>query len=70
MKKLTKWAFPIIAFAVLSGVTLFSACNESEEKLCSNSCVTAFDGQCDDGGEGALFNSCQLATDCADCGER
>lgn len=37
---------------------------------CDDSCPTAFDGECDDGGEGALYDICTLGTDCADCGPR
>ncbi len=38
--------------------------------LCEDSCPTAGDGECDDGGEGSLFDVCALGTDCADCGPR
>ena len=38
--------------------------------LCSDTCSTAKDGYCDDGGADALFFSCALGTDCTDCGER
>ena len=36
----------------------------------SNTCAFAFDGFCDDGGEGSFSDSCQLGTDLADCGQR
>ena len=40
--------------------------------LCSNECVGnpdyANDGMCDDGGAGFEYTSCELGTDCADCG--
>ncbi|MGE0786830.1 MAG: hypothetical protein AB7S26_14255 [Sandaracinaceae bacterium] len=38
--------------------------------LCSDTCASAGDGECDDGGEGALYDVCALGTDCADCGPR
>ncbi|TXD37767.1 hypothetical protein FRC98_08755 [Lujinxingia vulgaris] len=38
--------------------------------VCTNTCSSARDGQCDDGGTGALFESCDYGTDCADCGSR
>lgn len=38
--------------------------------LCSDSCGTATDGECDDGGPSALYDVCRLGTDCADCGPR
>ena len=39
---------------------------------CTDECVFALDGVCDDGGPGAeLVDAfCEYATDCADCGER
>jgi hypothetical protein len=37
---------------------------------CSNSCASANDGECDDGGPNSLYSVCQLGTDCADCGGR
>ena len=42
---------------------------KSREK-CENSCAYANDGSCDDGGEGAEYSSCELGTDCSDCGPR
>ena len=42
---------------------------KSSEK-CENSCAYANDGSCDDGGEGAEYSSCELGTDCSDCGPR
>lgn len=40
------------------------------KKLCDDTCAWPKDGECDDGGEGSLYNNCDLGTDCADCGER
>ncbi len=37
---------------------------------CSDTCSTARDTQCDDGGEGALYDICELGSDCTDCGSR
>ena len=37
---------------------------------CSNECNLANDGDCDDGGSGSEYSSCQAGTDCADCGQR
>lgn len=53
--------------------TVAILCAESlaaELALCSDSCVTANDGQCDDGGAGSLYDLCAMGTDCGDCGER
>ena len=37
---------------------------------CTNTCEYASDGECDDGGPDALYDSCSFGTDCADCGVR
>jgi hypothetical protein len=37
---------------------------------CTNTCGTADDDECDDGGPGSLFSVCALGTDCDDCGPR
>ncbi len=38
--------------------------------ICFDTCMSAFDGECDDGGVGALFDVCEFGTDCFDCGVR
>ncbi|MEM7608787.1 MAG: hypothetical protein AAF411_25855 [Myxococcota bacterium] len=38
--------------------------------LCSNTCDFPGDGECDDGGEGAITSFCAFGTDCIDCGPR
>lgn len=38
--------------------------------LCTNTCPSADDGECDDGGEGSVCSLCALGSDCYDCGER
>ncbi len=40
------------------------------EMLCTDTCSTASDGECDDGGPGAEYDSCDIGTDCDDCGQR
>lgn len=37
---------------------------------CNDDCATAFDGECDDGGPGSLYDICDLGSDCGDCGPR
>jgi hypothetical protein len=37
---------------------------------CDDMCGAASDGDCDDGGPGAEYSSCQIGTDCTDCGPR
>ena len=38
--------------------------------LCTDTCVWAMDGECDDGGPGSAYSLCDLGTDCTDCGPR
>jgi hypothetical protein len=38
--------------------------------LCSDTCRTANDGDCDDGGPNSAFDICDYGTDCDDCGPR
>ncbi len=37
---------------------------------CSDACAHAGDGECDDGGPGAMYAVCAAGTDCWDCGPR
>ena len=37
---------------------------------CAEACHYSSDGDCDDGGMGAEYNSCSCGTDCFDCGPR
>lgn len=39
-------------------------------EVCLNTCVYAFDGECDDGLRGSVYDLCDPGTDCADCGPR
>lgn len=39
-------------------------------EVCSHTCLSAADGECDDGGADAPYDSCVLGTDCSDCGSR
>ncbi|MCB9203501.1 MAG: hypothetical protein H6603_00875 [Flavobacteriales bacterium] len=59
----TSFAVAIIAIA-FSGMT---SCTKS---VCDNTCSYAYDGTCDDGGQGSSYSLCDCGTDCADCGER
>jgi hypothetical protein len=38
--------------------------------FCTDTCSTAYDGLCDDGGPGSLYSVCEYGTDCNDCGAR
>ncbi|WP_135210825.1 DUF418 domain-containing protein [Vitreimonas flagellata] len=39
-------------------------------QICSDSCASARDGECDDGGANSLYAVCDLGSDCGDCGIR
>ena len=43
---------------------------QSSGSFCTNTCSLSYDGDCDDGGPGAEFMSCNWSTDCVDCGPR
>lgn len=46
-------------------------CNgEDLTELCTEDCSTAGDGVCDDGGSDSAGDTCDLGTDCSDCGSR
>ena len=38
--------------------------------ICTDDCLHFGDGECDDGGEGALYGLCDYGTDCVDCAAR
>lgn len=52
------------------GGSATAASGSSGGGACSNTCDSANDGECDDGGPGAQYSVCALGTDCADCGAR
>jgi hypothetical protein len=43
---------------------------DGSEAGCSEECLFAGDGECDDGGRDSLTDLCLLGTDCSDCGAR
>ncbi len=60
-----------VAAGCLAAILATPACSFGDnDDLCSNTCLTAFDNECDDGGPGSLFSICALGTDCDDCGAR
>jgi len=38
--------------------------------LCEDTCIWTGDGDCDDGGADSITSTCDLGTDCTDCGPR
>ena len=45
-------------------------CTGHVHSFCKNTCKYARNGYCQDGGSGAVDDSCKGGTDCADCGRR
>ena len=76
-------SFRILVFMLISTL-IIAACNRDkeeepveekpintrEDRLCSDECVFANDGDCDDGGPSSDHDYCVLGSDCSDCGER
>ena len=67
----------LVVLAILLAPTFALAQQSTEpappaqpEELCSNTCRSAGDGECDDGGVGAQYRVCGFGTDCGDCGPR
>ena len=52
---------------IASAIATAASVNAS---LCTETCVWASDGDCDDGGPGLQYTSCAIGTDCTDCGVR
>ncbi|MCC7536945.1 MAG: hypothetical protein IT379_12065 [Deltaproteobacteria bacterium] len=55
---------------VVEARPLLDYCDDVDEMLCLETCPTSNDGICDDGGTGSRRLSCDLGTDCSDCGWR
>jgi len=47
---------------------LSGECLTTPNPSCNNTCITAGDGECDDGRPGSLYSICELGSDCEDCG--
>jgi hypothetical protein len=47
-----------------------ATCSTTGSGLCSDTCTSAKDGSCDDGGDANAYDGCALGTDCTDCGPR
>lgn len=59
-----------LGFALFVGALAAGGCSVESSSLCTNTCGTANDAECDDGGPDSLFSICALGTDCNDCGQR
>lgn len=58
--------------AGLTCVTSEDRCVQEEDTVCEDSCFSDWhdDGYCDDGGAASMYSSCNLGSDCTDCGPR
>lgn len=61
---------PVASSVFALALATLATTSGSAQVLCDNSCDTAFDNECDDGGAGSLFATCSLGSDCSDCGPR
>ena len=58
-------------FVEISGYGRFDKVRaDAGGETCTNTCVHAGDGKCDDGREGSATGGCACGTDCDDCGPR
>jgi len=60
----------LCALAILSSSIGLFHLLKSPLQVCTNTCPTARDGECDDAGGDSAYDTCSLGTDCADCGSR
>ena len=65
---------PHSPFSLFRFEAVFAQLNESSgggaHHVCDDLCSVANDGDCDDGGDGAEYDSCPAGSDCTDCGTR
>jgi hypothetical protein len=56
----------------LACVTSEDLCVAEDDTVCEDSCFADWhnDGYCDDGGPDSSYSSCNLGSDCTDCGAR
>lgn len=64
------FAQTFIGFAVCCALSAMLSTPAAAQELCSNTCMSAHDGECDDGGPNSMYGVCDFGTDCADCGVR
>jgi hypothetical protein len=62
--------FAIVLFDHLSAGTSIFATDAAFQGGCFETCASATDGHCDDGGPGSELSTCAFGSDCTDCGSR
>jgi len=66
-----KSSFSMAVVSLFFGATGCSSHhNSGSGSLCLNTCTSARDGECDDGGPNSDYGLCTYGTDCLDCGPR
>jgi len=50
-----------------TGEARIAALGEDIDEDCTDTCIFAYDGECDDGGPNSDYAVCDLGTDCTDC---
>jgi hypothetical protein len=67
-----RFNLPAVRSANCESLRFESAASELEAppRTCLDTCASIYDGQCQDGGDGSVGNSCAFGTDCSDCGVR
>ncbi len=59
----------ILTILLFAGAASFGFVSTADAQ-CTNTCASANDNECDDGGPNSLYSICELGTDCNDCGMR
>ena len=62
--------FAIVLFDHLSAGESIFATDAAFQGGCAETCASATDGLCDDGGPGSELTTCAFGSDCTDCGSR
>lgn len=62
--------YSIAAIGIATGAGALAGCEDADTFACTNTCSTAGNGACEDGGPGSGSDSCSPGTDCNDCGVR
>ena len=61
---------PKILRTLMAAAVLLAMVGFAQASVCGETCVSASDGDCDDGGPGSEYSSCVYGSDCTDCGPR
>ena len=62
--------YSIAVIGIATGAGALAGCEDADTFACTNTCSSAGNGVCDDGGPGSSTGACGPGTDCTDCGVR